>query len=383
MMELSVKFFEGAPMVPLGELIEMTNNVNSQNQFGISDAMGMTITKEIIPTKANLSGTDLSKFLIVYPSEFVYNPRTHGKKIGLGYNQTNRPIIISWNNASFKVKDESRLSPFFLYLILSREEWDREATFRSWGSSTEVFSWTELCLMKIPLPSIEVQRQYVAAYKSLQQLAEQNEALAEPLQKACNSCIVKLKSEYTSQSIGEFIDIQQEKNSQSLNLPFMGIDITKKIVPTSATTDGLDAKKYLIVRKNVLVFSGMQTGRDISIRLAIQTSDNPVLISSAYTTFIIKDPERLLPEFLYLNFLSSEMDRIGWFYSDSSVRSNLDWNRFCEIKIPIPPIEVQRSIVALYHCAEEARAIAREAREQLKKLAPAMVQRAANTPVEV
>lgn len=51
--------------------------------------------------------------------------------------------------------------------------------------------------------------------------------------------------------------------------------------------------------------------------------------------------------------------------------------------IPLPPIEVQQSIVALYHCAEEARGIAREAREQLKKLAPAMVQRAANTPVEV
>ena len=33
--------------------------------------------------------------------------------------------------------------------------------------------------------------------------------------------------------------------------------------------------------------------------------------------------------------------------------------------------------------AEEARAIAKEAREQLKILAPAMVQRAANTPVEV
>lgn len=65
------------------------------------------------------------------------------------------------------------------------------------------------------------------------------------------------------------------------------------------------------------------------------------------------------------------------------MRSNLDWNRFCEIKIPVPPIDVQRSVVALYHCAEEARAIAREAREQLKKLAPAMVQRAANTPVEV
>lgn len=163
----------------------------------------------------------------------------------------------------------------------------------------------------------------------------------------------------------------------------MGVDITKKIVPTSANTESLDAKKYLIVRKNKLVFSGMQTGRDIAIRIAIHESESPVLISSAYTTFIVKDENILLPQFLYLNFLSHEKDRIGWFYSDASVRSNLDWLRFCDIKIPLPPIEVQRSIVALYNCAEEARAIAKEAREQLKILAPAMVQRAANTPVEV
>lgn len=383
MMELSVKFFEGAPKVPLGELIELTNNVNLHNQFGSSDAMGMTITKEVIPTKANLTGTDLSKFLIVYPEEFVYNPRTHGKKIGLGYNDTDKPFIISWNNASFKVKDKNKLNPYFLYLILSRDEWDREATFRSWGSSTEVFSWTEFCLMKISLPPIEVQREYVAAYKSLQQLAAQNEALAEPLQKACNSYMAKLKTEYPTFAIGDYIEINQEKNKDGLELPFKGIDITKKIVPTSASTDGLDRKKYLVVRKNMMVFSGMQTGRDVSIRLAIHTDDKPVLISSAYTTFTVKDSYILLPEFLYLNFISSEMDRIGWFYSDSSVRSNLDWDRFCEINIPVPPIEVQRSIVALYHCAEEARVIAREAREQLKKLAPAMVQRAANTPVEV
>ena len=163
----------------------------------------------------------------------------------------------------------------------------------------------------------------------------------------------------------------------------MGLDITKKIVPTSASTEGLDKKKYLVVAKNMLAFSGMQTGRDIAIRIAVHTDENPVLISPAYTTFVSNDESKLLPEYLYLNFISSEMDRIGWFYSDSSVRSNLDWERFCEIEIPIPPIEVQRSIVALYRCAEEARSIAKEAREQLRKLAPAMVQRAANTPVEV
>ena len=65
--------------------------------YGPDDVRGMTITKEIIPTKADVTGTDLSKFLVVSPGEFIYNPRTHGKRIGFGYKNTDDTFIISWN----------------------------------------------------------------------------------------------------------------------------------------------------------------------------------------------------------------------------------------------------------------------------------------------
>ena len=64
-------------------------------RYGPDDVRGMTITKEIIPTKADVTGTDLSKFLVVSPGEFIYNPRTHGKRIGFGYNNTDDTFIIS------------------------------------------------------------------------------------------------------------------------------------------------------------------------------------------------------------------------------------------------------------------------------------------------
>ncbi len=86
-----------------------------------------------------------------------------------------------------------------------------------------------------------------------------------------------------------------------------------------------------------------------------------------------------MPEFLNLQFLRKESDRLGWFYSDSSVRSNLDWERFCDIAIPLPPIEVQEAIVNLYRCSEEAKAIAHEARNLMKTICPALVQKAAHS----
>lgn len=47
-------------------------------------------------------------------------------------------------------------------------------------------------------------------------------------------------------------------------------------------------------------------------------------------------------------FHRPESDRYGWFISDSSVRASLDWERFCDINIPIPHINEQKKYVAIY-----------------------------------
>ena len=67
----------------LGELLELVVDTNKDLKYGPDAVKGMTITKEIISTKANVNKTDLSKFFIVQPNEFIYNPRTHGKKLDL------------------------------------------------------------------------------------------------------------------------------------------------------------------------------------------------------------------------------------------------------------------------------------------------------------
>lgn len=99
----------GLTKYKLGELIELVQDTNSELQYGPDDVKGMTITKEVIPTKANVSETDLSKFLVVHPGEFIYNPRTHGKRIGFGYNNTNDNFIISWNNIAFGIYEAYKI----------------------------------------------------------------------------------------------------------------------------------------------------------------------------------------------------------------------------------------------------------------------------------
>ena len=80
----------GLTRYKLGELLELVVATNTDLKYGSEDVKGMTITKEIIPTKANVTTTDLSKFIVVEPESFIYNPRTHGKRIGFGFNNTNK-----------------------------------------------------------------------------------------------------------------------------------------------------------------------------------------------------------------------------------------------------------------------------------------------------
>ncbi len=74
---------------------------------------------------------------------------------------------------------------------------------------------------------------------------------------------------------------------------------------TVANTNGLDEKKYKVVRKNRFVYSGMQTGRDKCIRISMYTEDNPIIVSPAYTTFEISRTDVVTPLYFFMLFLSN------------------------------------------------------------------------------
>lgn len=361
--------------VTLGDYIEQCDERNSEGKYTLDDVMGMTITKEIIPTKANLKDNDLSKFLIVKPNEFVYNPRTHGKKIGLGFNNTNKPFLISWNNIAFRVKNTSLLLPDYLYIIVCREEWDRNACFRSWGSSTEVFSWNEFSLMEIPLPSIEIQRELVATYNGLKALAEQNEALIEPLSKACEAFIVDCKTKYPEVELGEYIEesIERNRNYSYNSSDARGVYSDGTFGDTKANLSGSDLASYKVVHPGEFAYSNRINIGSIALNFG-----SSLIISPSYTVFRLKS-EQIIPKFLFILFRRKEFLRSTLFYAIGTIKDDFSYERMEEVKIPLPPIEVQRSIVNVYNCLEEAKKIASEAREKLKTLCPALVQRAANT----
>lgn len=160
-----------------------------------------------------------------------------------------------------------------------------------------------------------------------------------------------MASEVTYMRMGDSIILQDKVNSDNNEFPVLGLNKEKSFMPTVANVNDVNLQKYKVVEKGWFAFSGMQTGRDVCIRLARYTDDFPALISPAYTTFTLRDrvgEKEISPAYVFMFFNREESDRYGAFISDSSVRANLDWSRFCDIEIPVPDIEIQRQLVDVW-----------------------------------
>lgn len=359
----------------LGDLLELTTETNANNEYGARDVRGMTITKEIIPTKADVSNTDLSKFLVVHPGEFVFNPRTHGKKIGFGYNDTDSSFLISWNNIAFRIKDSMRdkVLSEYLFFHFNRAEWDREACYRSWGSSTEVFTWEALCEMELDLPSITVQQKYVDIYNSM--LANQRcyERGLEDLKLVCDAYIENLRRKTPTQKIGVYLTQSDRRNDIGLTVESVrGLATSKAMIPTKADMDGVSLNNYKVVPPRYIAYVPDTSRRGDKVSLGFNDTDETFLVSSISTVFGT-DLSVLIPEYLMLFLTRSEFDRYARFNSWGSARETFNFEDMCDVEIPIPDISVQNAIADIFTAYNTRKLINERLKAQIKDLCPILV----------
>lgn len=167
------------PCEEINSHLKIRSEQNIYLKFKDEDVLGVSQTKEIIETKSDTKGNDISKFTVIHPDDFVYNPR-NGIAVGLN----KKDAIISWNNTAFYISD-NEIIPEYLMMWLSRKEWDRKVKVDSWGSSTEVYSFESLGSTKIPIPNKNIQKSIVDIYKCYQIRKEINEKLKAQIKDIC------------------------------------------------------------------------------------------------------------------------------------------------------------------------------------------------------
>ena len=369
---------EHAPMVRLGDLIELCDERNSEGKYGIDDVRGISIEKKLIFTKADMNGVSLNPYKVMQPNDFCYVTVTsrNGGKISLAMNDTDSTFILSSSYIIFRSKDENILLPEYLYLLLSRTEFDRYSRFNSWGSARETFDWSEMCRVQIPLPSIETQKQLVAVYNGLKELAEENEKLLKPLEESCQAFIVDCKKKYPLKELGNYIEECDERNSELKIKLSQGISNMKYFQEPKQVAE--NSKSDKIVRKGSFAYNRATTRNGEKISIAYREGPD-CSVSGAYGVFKIQDEKILNPHFLLLWFKRPDFDRFARWRSEGSAHEFFTFEMMQNVKIPVPPLEIQQKIVDLYNCYEECKRISTVAREKIKNLCPALVQKAAHS----
>lgn len=154
--------------------------------------------------------------------------------------------------------------------------------------------------------------------------------------------------------LGDYIEQFRQKCANNKAI-VSGVDINKRFIPTRANLDGTDISGYYLVPPTFFACNLMHIGRDERTPIAYNDTDKDLVVTSAYYVFHIKQDkcDEILNEYLYIIFSNKEIDRLTWFYTDSSIRGNLKENRFLDIKIPLPSVAEQQKVVNVWQAFRE------------------------------
>lgn len=362
----------GLTKIRLGDYIERSTVNNSDLKYGIDFIAGVNNQGIFTAPKGNTEGVDLKPYKIVNNGAFVYNP-TRLDLGSIAYRMEDL-CIVSHLYMVFYLTEEGKkiIDPLWLFIYFRRAEFCREVTFRNFGSQRPEFNFSDMSDIIIPLPNIKIQQKYVEVYNAMLENQKSYERGLDDLKLSFEALIDEYKHRAKKKNIDSVLKEVDYRNANGLITNIQGINITKQFMPSIANTNGVDISKYKVVNKGQFVFSGMQTGRDECIRIALFDKDEPIIISPAYAVLEVID-DNVFAEYVMMWFTRKEVDRLGWFMSDGSIRTNLDMDRFYEIEIPVPDLDVQKLIVEIYNAYNVRRDINEKLKAQIKDICPILI----------
>ena len=175
----------------LGDYIREVNVRN--RELEVKKLVGLTIDKAFIPSVANVIGTDLSNYKIIQKEQFACSLMQVSRdgKMPVAMFEEDQAIM-SPAYPMFEVIDKTVLLPQYLMMWFSRSEFDREASYYAVGGVRGSLTWEDFCNMRLPIPSIERQREIVAEYDTLTHRIRLNEQMIQYLEDTAQALYRKM-----------------------------------------------------------------------------------------------------------------------------------------------------------------------------------------------
>lgn len=343
----------------LGDFIQPVDERN--RDLRVDYLLGVSISKQFIPSIANIVGTDLSNYKIVRTGQFAYGPVTsrNGEKISIALLR-DKDCIISSSYTVFEVVNKNELDSEYLMLWFSRPEFDRYARYMSHGSVREIFDWDELCKVELPVPSIDTQHSIVKAYQTLTKRIELKRRINDNLEATAMAIFRahfvtfekyggKIPATWEKATIGDVVSVARgasprpiQKFMSETGMPWV------KISDASASVS-----KYLFGTAECIIPEGVSSSRTVVPGMMIVSNSAspglPMLMEITACVhdgwLIIDDYKHVSQEFMYYHFLAERQGLVS--SSNGSVFNNLKTDIVKAHPIIIPDAETMSTVT---HC---------------------------------
>lgn len=135
----------------------------------VKKLLGLSISKQFIPSVANIIGTDMENYKIIRKNQFACSTMQvrRDKKMPVALLQDFDEAIISPAYPVFEVKAKEELLPEYLMMWFTRQEFDREACYYAIGGVRGSLEWEDFCDMGLPIPHIDKQKEIVKEYHTI------------------------------------------------------------------------------------------------------------------------------------------------------------------------------------------------------------------------
>jgi type I restriction enzyme S subunit len=228
-----------------------------------------------------------------------------------------------------------------------------------------------MCDIDLTLPDLSEQRRYVAVYKSLLANQRAYERGLDDLKLTCDVYIENLRRQMPVEAIGKYITRIDERNVGNKIRNVKGVSVYKTFREPTSKVNTKELSAYKIVKPRQITFV-QTTNHEKVFAYAFNNTEDDIVVTSVNEVFYC-DENKLLPEYLSMFFNRAEFDRYARFHSWGSVRETFNWNDLCEVKIPIPDINVQRCIVDIYNACAMRKEINERLKRQIKDICPVLI----------
>ncbi|MBX2986244.1 MAG: restriction endonuclease subunit S [Bacteroidia bacterium] len=338
----------------IGEHIRLVDERNKGVR--VQQLLGLSISKQFIPSVANIIGTDMENYKIIRRNQFACSTMQvrRDKKMPVALLQEVDEAIISQAYLIFEVKNEKELLPEYLMMWFTRSEFDREACFHAVGGVRGSLEWEDFENMQLPIPHIEKQREIVKEYNTIQNRIALNQQLIQKLEETAQAIyrewfvegidLEDLPVGWEISSIGKYAQVKSGFAFKSEWWQPEGIPVIKigSISNNTIDKDSLDyvsidkvdkAKNY-VVREGDIVIA--MTGATIGKVGLVPQLGQTILVNQRVGMFDLGSEPMERTPFLYFNlltdFVQNEIKNVG----GDSAQANISNGQIQEIEMLYP-----------------------------------------------